>query len=149
MIENIPALPGSYALHLLLTDPAQIQVGRLGRIDFWAGDYLYLGSAWGPGGLRARLAHHLRPASKPHWHIDWLRQTARLADAWYSTRAERLECTWSQALLALPGAAPGAPGFGASDCRSGCVAHLVRLPGGFPLDALEAILGAVGVTVSA
>ena len=36
-----------------------------------------------------------------------------------------LECVWSQALLELPGASAPVRGFGASDCHSGCEAHLV------------------------
>ncbi|MBE0698753.1 MAG: DUF123 domain-containing protein, partial [Anaerolineaceae bacterium] len=76
MIGAVPGLCGSYALHLVLTGERSIRVGRLGEIVFPAGDYIYLGSAWGPGGLRARLAHHVRIASSPHWHIDWLRRIA-------------------------------------------------------------------------
>jgi Uri superfamily endonuclease len=150
MIETIPSLPGSYALHLVVPTAITLSVGRLGQIDFPLGDYFYLGSAWGPGGLRARILHHLRAAAKPHWHIDWLRQNARLAEVWYSTDLARLECVWSQALLDLPGVVPAAPRFGASDCRRSCAAHLVRLPTGFNLDSLPktlcAVLGGVGVS---
>jgi len=39
-----------------------------------------------------------------------------------------LECLWSQALAKLPDARISAPKFGASDCRSGCCAHLVAFP---------------------
>jgi hypothetical protein len=37
----------------------------------------------------------------------------------------RLECLWSQALATQSGAFLPASGFGASDCRAGCAAHLV------------------------
>ncbi len=65
-----------------------ITVGKFGELVFPAGDYMYLGSAMGPGGLFARLSHHLRVASKPHWHIDWLRQYAALPEIWYTTYLE-------------------------------------------------------------
>jgi len=38
---------------------------------------------------------------------------------------ERKECVWSQALLKVEGAFCPLVGFGASDCRQGCVSHLV------------------------
>lgn len=40
-----------------------------------------------------------------------------------------LECCWSTYLAAKPGVSIPAPGFGASDCRSGCMAHFFKLPG--------------------
>lgn len=138
--EKVPALPGSYALYLELPVETWIQVGRLGEIIFVPGIYVYLGSAMGPGGLRARLAHHERIANRPHWHIDWLRQKALLRGVCYSITVQSLECAWSQRLLQLPGAVLAAPGFGASDCNSGCAAHLVLLPQGFALGALAVIL---------
>ncbi len=87
----------------------------------------------GTGGLRARLGRHLRGEGKSHWHIDTLRRVARVQDICYLaapwiTVGQRLECLWSQALASLPGATVPVPGFGASDCRLGCPAHLVALP---------------------
>ena len=56
------------------------------------------------------------------------------------TDGARLECTWVKRLLALNGASAPAPGFGSSDCRNGCPAHLVRLPDGLKPAELEEIL---------
>ena len=136
-------MPGSYALRLRLTAAIHLQVGRLGEFDFPAGDYVYLGSANGPGGIRARLLHHLRPVTRPHWHLDWLRMYTFLAAGWYSTMPGRLECVWSQAIHALPGVRVPVPGFGASDCRSGCPAHLMLLPAGLGNAEIERCLGRV------
>ncbi len=38
------------------------------------GVYVYVGSAWGPGGLRARIYRHLGLVGRKrlHWHIDRL-----------------------------------------------------------------------------
>ncbi len=129
-MDDLPSEPGSYALHLILREPVCLAVGRLGEFAFPAGDYLYLGSARGPGGLRARLRHHARIAACPHWHLDWLSPHAVLAGCWYSTGGDSQECVWSQALLRLPGAVVPAPGFGAADCHRGCAAHLVAFPNG-------------------
>lgn len=116
--------PGTYALLLEVAAPAEVEVGRLGARHFGAGVYLYAGSAFGSGGLAARLGHHLRAAPRLHWHIDFLRSVARVAAVWSTTDRRRLECTWASAARALRGA-HAVPGFGASDCR--CGSHLVGL----------------------
>ncbi len=59
------AEPGTYALLLKLDRWERITVGKLGTFDFPAGYYLYVGSALGPGGLQARLAHHQRGSKSP------------------------------------------------------------------------------------
>jgi Uri superfamily endonuclease len=135
MPPEYPPLPGSYALFLTLPAPVALTIGKLGAFTFLAGVYIYTGSARGPGGLDARLRHHLRPATRPHWHIDYLRTRAEVRGGVYvveeevPTRSMTLECAWSQVLLALPDASVPVRGFGASDCRSGCPAHLLYFPG--------------------
>jgi len=131
-LADLPAAPGSYLLHLVLDQPLRLSVARLGIFDFPAGEYFYAGSARGPGGLKARVCRHARLTQHPHWHIDWLRPSARLSGGWAVTETAPpaglpLECRWSQWLAAQPGAFIPAPGFGASDCRCGCRAHLVAL----------------------
>ncbi|MFZ1860386.1 MAG: GIY-YIG nuclease family protein [Candidatus Competibacter sp.] len=112
--------PGTYALLLRLDLEESIPVGRrwLPLTPGWA---LYLGSAFGPGGIAGRLRHHRRPAARPHWHIDYLRQHAALEAVWFSYDPIRRECLWAEAAQALGGRAPPFR-FGASDCR--CRAHL-------------------------
>ena len=126
IILTLPAQPGSYILWLHLSQSQDLTVGKLGHFTFPMGDYLYLGSARGPGGLRARLGRHLRGDGKIRWHVDYLRAAAQVCGFGYvfDTR----ECEWSQKLAELPGAGTPIPGFGASDCTSGCAAHLVHLP---------------------
>ena len=131
---GIPAESGSYALWLNLSFPQRLQVGRLGTGLFPPGVYVYFGSARGPGGLRARLGRHLSGEGKPHWHIDVLRAVAEVKGYCYvteeivSSTSTPLECQWSQALGALSGTSVPLRGFGASDCRAGCPAHLIALP---------------------
>ncbi len=129
-----PARPGTYVLALRLEAERVLTVGRLGTFAFAPGLYLYVGSAWGPGGLRARLARHWRGPQRLRWHVDYVRHVAPVAwAAWVA--GERLECRWSQALAASPALSVPVLGFGASDCRRGCRAHL--LVGGLELSPSE------------
>lgn len=133
MSSTIPAKPGSYALQLRLTDKEKLQVGRLGKFEFSPGEYVYLGSALGPGGLQARLNRHLHGIGHLHWHIDWLRNKAVATGYYFITSDKRFECAWSQVLIDHPFARVPVLGFGASDCRdieNPCPAHLVWLLSG-------------------
>lgn len=116
--------PGTYALILLSTTVRCLSVGRLGRLALWPGWYVYVGSAFGPGGVRARLAHHRKRAARPHWHIDHLRLHAQLERVWYTYDPARREHQWAQVMQRLPGAELPLHGFGASDCA--CASHLVH-----------------------
>ena len=115
---------GSYALVLHLPRRRRIRVGRLDLVDFPPGCYIYVGSAFGPGGLRARIAHHMKRAVRPHWHIDYLRRAADVMEVWYVTD-KRMECTWAERLQGAKGVTMPVAGFGASDC--GCPTHLFRV----------------------
>jgi Uri superfamily endonuclease len=133
IISRLPVPAGSYVLQLHLSRAHQIQVGKFAQAIFPAGEYIYLGSALGPGGLRARLGRHLRATGKHQWHIDYLRSVADVHAMGYGLARDEagnqpMECAWSQALVNLPGAFIPLAGFGAGDCRSGCQAHLVGFP---------------------
>ncbi len=69
--ETLPRKQGTYALFVRVIDPATIEVGRL-RILLSPGVYVYVGSAGGPGGLKARIVRHFKRYKKIHWHIDKL-----------------------------------------------------------------------------
>lgn len=114
---------GTYALYLKMEQETEISVGRLGVFCFPAGHYVYVGSALGSGGLRARLARHQRSDKKLYWHIDYFLNHASIVDVQVDFSGKRLECHWAQILLSMPGAQIIAPRFGASDCR--CSAHLI------------------------
>ena len=119
--RDTPTAPGTYALLLRCTSSARIRIGRLGLLLLQPGWYIYVGSALGPGGLRARIGHHQRIAERPHWHIDYLRRYTRLEAVWYASGA-RCEHEWLASVGAIPGSAVVMPGFGSSDC--GCGTHL-------------------------
>lgn len=146
-MDKLPIQPGTYALILTLAQSQNISVGRLGDFDFPAGFYIYVGSARGPGGIRARLGRHLRGGGVPHWHIDYLRAVAQVWDYRFQIGSDEkrfanpIECQWSQVFAAMPNAVITVPGFGASDCKAGCPAHLIYLanleakdlPGFYPI----------------
>ena len=113
---NLDETPtGTYVLLLHLDTNETINVGKLGTADFPMGWYTYIGSAFGPGGLLARIKHHLQPTDKPHWHIDYLRQKSELKEIWLSPDTERREEDWVDLMIDIPGATALVEGFGASD----------------------------------
>jgi len=118
-------LKGIYLLIMRLDgDLAGLQIGQLGLCDFAAGYYLYVGSAFGKGGIAARLAHHEHPIkARPHWHIDYFRPHVALIESWSVGTVAHLESCWARHLAAAPGIRIPAPGFGASD--SSFVSHLL------------------------
>ena len=65
VMDNLPTSPGTYALHIYLPSARTLKVGNLGEFNLPHGDYVYLGSAFNPGGLRARLGRHIRGGGKP------------------------------------------------------------------------------------
>jgi Uri superfamily endonuclease len=124
--ESANVSPGAYALWLRLGAPLTATAGKI-VATLEPGDYLYCGSARGPGGLRARLARHMRPQKRAHWHIDQLTSAARILGAFIDEAGD--ECALNAALDRLP--TPIA-GFGSSDCRR-CAAHLRFWPEGAAL----------------
>lgn len=121
-LAHLPKEPGTYALILGLENDTTIPIGRLGQFDFPAGYYIYVGSAFGPGGLSARLRRHVTGAGRRHWHIDYLRQGAIPLQIWFLAGPPHREHAWARLFEAMEEAATPVPGFGASDCR--CPAHL-------------------------
>jgi Uri superfamily endonuclease len=109
--------PGTYALVLSCRTNARFKIGRLGTMQLQCGYYVYLGSALGPRGLRARIAHHQKLSTQPHWHIDYLRAHTRLHSVWLSYSGIRLDHEWARAILKVKDATIPVPGYGASDCN--------------------------------
>jgi Uri superfamily endonuclease len=104
---------GTYALILQNNSTASIQVGRWREIEILPGYYIYVGTAFGPGGVRARVSRHLRPDKLKHWHIDYLHEFVTQLEAWISYEPERLEHQWAQVFYEMDGTTP-IQGFGAA-----------------------------------
>lgn len=130
----LPAQPGSYALLLRAESGCFVTAGRLGMLVVRPGCYVYVGSALGPGGLAGRMQHHLRPAARPHWHIDYLRQAAQISEIWYMLGTACREHSWARLLHGAPGSSVPLAGFGASDCS--CPSHLFHFAAPPPIATL-------------
>jgi Uri superfamily endonuclease len=89
------------------------------------GNYLYLGSAYGPGGLPARLRRHLRADKRLHWHVDHLTIAGTVERVFALPNG--CECDLVDHALKLPAIHAPIAGFGSSDCRR-CTAHLLAVP---------------------
>jgi Uri superfamily endonuclease len=94
----------------------------LGDFEFPPGYYVYLGSALGPGGLKARVGRHLRAGKKLKWHLDYISSVFHPVALRCELSTVSLECEWA-AKLADGGGGVIAPGFGSSDCS--CPSHLL------------------------
>ena len=139
-LPDLPATPGTYVLLLKANAPIVLDMPRFGQVALPASQYAYVGSAHGPGGLRARVGRHLRAEKPLHWHIDYLTAALPIVDVVAAAGIARLECIWVKRLIALDGTSVPVPGFGSSDCRNGCPAHLVRLSDDLKSTQLEEIL---------
>lgn len=113
---------GVYVLRIRIDGPREIEIGSLIREKF-DGDYLYVGSALGSGGLK-RVSRHLKVAKGTqeggHWHVDHLTEAGKVAESWLIPSVKDLECELAGE-LAEEFEQP-VKGFGASDCN--CYSHL-------------------------
>ena len=123
--ENVLSHPGYYSLIIELTRKKCIRVGKLGEAVFPGGTYIYTGSAM--KGLRARLRRHCSRKKKLHWHIDHLLTLpeARVRQIILYPPANGQECRQNKRIAKRPGATVILKDFGASDCKSGCLSHLL------------------------
>ena len=104
------------------------------------GWYLYIGSAFDPGGLGARLRRHLRTDKTKYWQLDTLVAHCGVAEIWYRCEIRHLESIWAQALLSHQDTVIPLAGFGASDSRGS--SRLVWVCSGKEVNRVRRILGA-------
>ncbi len=121
---ELPEQKGTYILVASLAKEQRLEIGRLGRHDLRPGFYLYVGSALGSGGLRARLSHHLESSAEPHWHIDYLLRIATLEEIWFAMADTKLEHHWADLLEKAPQFQVPIARFGASDYHRSRASHL-------------------------
>jgi Uri superfamily endonuclease len=113
---------GTYALVLGASAQSTITVGKIGKIKLHKGHYLYVGSAFGPGGVRARVKRHCCIRKPRHWHIDYIRPALKLSEVWYTYDPQKQEHRWADILMGIDDMQQPLKGFGASDCQ--CNSHL-------------------------
>ncbi|MCK5298735.1 MAG: GIY-YIG nuclease family protein [Candidatus Heimdallarchaeota archaeon] len=117
---------GTYLLFLFIQKDISLTIGALGCKLFQQGNYIYVGSAFGPGGLEKRITRHIKQEKKIFWHIDYL-----LNDNFVKIKAygeilsdHKIECnvvdqitrTFQEKSLIIEN-------FGSSDCN--CKSHLL------------------------
>lgn len=110
-------MKGSYILVIKLKEKKSIQIGKLGKIIFEKGFYVYVGSAL--NGLEQRINRHLRTNKKKHWHIDYFLDFTNIIDIIYKESLTKEECNIA---IELDKYLASIPGFGCSDCK--CKSHL-------------------------
>lgn len=125
-VEAIAAAGGAYILLVRLDHRLEIALPGRAAVRLQPGWFAYAGNARGPGGLRARLRHHLGRRKRPHWHID--RLTAGAAEMVALPVIGGDECELVARLMQGPAFAIAAAGFGSTDCRR-CQSHLLRFAG--------------------
>ncbi|MHA1609805.1 MAG: GIY-YIG nuclease family protein [Candidatus Njordarchaeales archaeon] len=123
---NIPDKKGSYILILEVLREFKIRVGKLGEYIITPGLYAYVGSALGPGGLKARVLRHFNRLKKKKWHIDYLttHDSVKIRGVVLILESKKLECALADDLL-RKGALVIIPKFGSTDCN--CAAHLLKI----------------------
>ncbi|MCL4177143.1 MAG: GIY-YIG nuclease family protein [Verrucomicrobia bacterium] len=121
---DLPDDKGTYVLILHVVELKRMEIGRLGTFDIRPGFYAYVGSAFGAGGLRARLAHHLEAVAAPHWHIDYLLAFATPIEVWHAASDRKLERDWVGLLESDPRFSCPIARFGSSDYHRSRTSHL-------------------------
>ena len=125
---DLPSDKGAYLLLIELAAPLAVALPGRPATTLAPGRYAYAGSAYGPGGLRARIARHLRRDKPSRWHVDRLTAAGEVVAVLATPGGS--ECGLLEAALAVEGSTLPLPGFGSSDCRR-CPAHLARVAPGF------------------
>jgi Uri superfamily endonuclease len=123
---NLEPKKGTYALIFQANQAFSCKVGRRGNFVGDSGSYIYVGSAFGPGGIYTRISHHLKLSSNPHWHLDYIRPYLKPVAVCYSYCSKRHEHQWAITIGNMDGAKIPMHKFGASDCS--CRSHLFYFP---------------------
>lgn len=119
-IKDLKSESGTYVLVLKNDTRNAVKVGKWGQLELEPAIYIYIGSAFGPGGIRARIRRHVRTDKRHHWHIDYVRVFMKPVSVWACYATERQEHRWAGILNRSP-AFKAIAGFGCSDCS--CDAH--------------------------
>ncbi len=116
-------MKGVYCLFIEVLKPIKISVGKLGRIKFEKGNYVYIGSA--QNNLEKRIERHLRKNKKKFWHIDYLldNRNVKIKEVSYKlTESKEEECKIARLISQY---AKSIKNFGSSDCK--CKSHLYQI----------------------
>ena len=112
-------MKGCYLLFLKFYEPKIIEVGGLGKMEFF-GSYVYVGS--GMNNVLKRVERHFRRDKRLRWHIDYITIEADEIHALIIPSDVKIECELAKFLAVH---FDGVKGFGCSDCD--CDSHLFHL----------------------
>ncbi|MBY9001934.1 MAG: GIY-YIG nuclease family protein [Candidatus Heimdallarchaeota archaeon] len=119
-------MKGTYLLYIQVSEILLITIKER-KIPIEEGYYLYVGSAYGSGGLASRLHRHLRKKKKNHWHIDKITTSTKTSINGILVLAEqKVECTLSKILSGIENVI-AIKEFGNSDCKKNCMSHFFRV----------------------
>ncbi|MHA2140469.1 MAG: GIY-YIG nuclease family protein [Candidatus Thorarchaeota archaeon] len=122
-------MKGVYVLVISILEDIEVRIGALGIQRFEAGEWVYVGSAFGEGStsLEHRIRRHFSSEKKNHWHIDLLldRSGPPTHVVWSESRKKR-ECEMARVLKDNEQFSLGPRGFGSSDCTAKCGTHLFK-----------------------
>lgn len=126
VIAFTPDLKGTYILFMFLRDRIDVKI-RDRKVTINTGYYVYIGSAFGAGGLTSRLHRHLRKKKKRYWHIDQITTSEFCEIQSIGIIIDRkIECEVSEKISKID-FIESINGFGNSDCNS-CQSHFYKLP---------------------
>jgi len=109
----------TYCLIIELKKDSVISVGKLGRLNFKRGYYVYVGSAL--NSIDARIKRHLKKEKKLFWHVDYLLNSPNtsIKEVIFERSPDKWECVIAGE-ISKKGILSGK--FGCSDCK--CDSHL-------------------------
>jgi Uri superfamily endonuclease len=110
-------MKGSYILLIKLKENKIIKIGKLGKLFFKKGFYVYVGSSM--NNLEKCISRHLNKDKKIHWHIDYLLEKAEILEVCLKENTIKEECKLANIFKEK---LEKVPGFGCSDCK--CDSHL-------------------------
>ncbi len=128
--KDFPSLGGAYLLLIDLKKPLTLPQKKFCQKPLEPGFYLYAGSAYGPGGIKARVSRHIKKRKAKRWHIDYITTQATVTEALVIPQAN--ECAFISQLLENPQIFVPLKGMGSSDCKS-CPSHFLQAPPTFSL----------------
>jgi Uri superfamily endonuclease len=112
---------GTYVLILKLEKESIIKVGALGMRTFKIGFYAYIGSAFGRGGLKARISRYSK-VRRQRWHVDCILDSMETIEVWAIPNTRIEEELAGDAIKVFD----CIKGFGCTDKR-GDISHLLYL----------------------
>ena len=120
---NKNVMKGIYCLLIRVLKTKEILIGRLGKIKFEKGKYIYVGSA--QKNLGKRIERHFKKEKKKYWHIDYLLKDkdVKIEKAiLFPFKRKNQECKLAERISKKGKAIEN---FGSSDCK--CKSHLIKI----------------------